>query len=61
MSTLNKHISNGIIIKRRYQNIRKSHILKDFKIAEDISTGYGNDKTVINLYLNADLLNIINR
>lgn len=56
--TLNKHINNGIIIKNFYENrIISSSTKRDFKIAEDITTIYESDRTIINLYLNMDLLN----
>lgn len=55
--TLNKHISNGTLIKRYYENSSKDHkISRDTKIAED-NTIYKSDRTVINLYLNSDVIN----
>ncbi|TJX12881.1 hypothetical protein E9840_11625 [Tissierella creatinini] len=56
-ATLNKHISNGTIIKRFYEEkIKSLKISRDIRIAEDGTTIYESDRTVINLYLNADLL-----
>lgn len=54
--TLNKHISNGSLIKRYYENLSKDHNLsRDIKIAEN-GTIYKSDRTIINLYLNTELL-----
>lgn len=55
--TLNKHISNGNIIKRYYEEQSKVHNLsRAIKIAEETTTIYESDRTVINLYLNTELL-----
>ena len=55
--TLNKHISHGNIIKRYYEEQSKVHNLsRAIKIAEETTTIYESDRTVINLYLNTELL-----
>lgn len=59
-ATLNKHISNGTIIKRFHEDkIKGLKISRDIRICEDSTTIYESDRTVINLYLNADFLKTI--
>lgn len=55
--TLNKHISNGNIIKSYYEKRSIGHYISgEIKIAEENTSIYQSDRTIINLYLNTELL-----